>query len=267
MLFLGVHGVDERAGLTTPNLVEAETDRALIAAARRVWSSSPTHTKWGVVGLQHASPTSTTSTSSSPTTARPRAGRTRLVANGPAALVIDDLRGRRLPTQAGGRDATPGPSYGDPRSPTAARSSTSTTPSPTCPASARARPGRHAPARRRRPRPAAAAPRPADAASGSRSPRTGWTAPSCRPPTSARCARPAAARCRREIPARRLRRRRLREPLPVASADRRRRSPARSTADGAVRLRARPPVAARSSASPPTTTRRSPTSTRAGCAP
>ena len=31
-LFLGVHGVDERAGLTTPNLVEAETNRALIAA-------------------------------------------------------------------------------------------------------------------------------------------------------------------------------------------------------------------------------------------
>ena len=28
MLFLGVHGMDERAGLTTPNLVEAETDRA-----------------------------------------------------------------------------------------------------------------------------------------------------------------------------------------------------------------------------------------------
>ena len=33
-LVLGVHGIDERAGLTTPNLVEAETNRALIAAAR-----------------------------------------------------------------------------------------------------------------------------------------------------------------------------------------------------------------------------------------
>ena len=31
-----MHGIDERAGLTTPNLVEAETNRALIAAARRV---------------------------------------------------------------------------------------------------------------------------------------------------------------------------------------------------------------------------------------
>ena len=49
-LFLGVHGVDDRAGLTTPNLVEAETNRALIAAARRVVVTADS-TKWGVVGL------------------------------------------------------------------------------------------------------------------------------------------------------------------------------------------------------------------------
>jgi DeoR/GlpR family transcriptional regulator of sugar metabolism len=49
-LFLGVHGVDERAGLTTPNLVEAETDRALVACARRVAVVADS-TKWGVVGL------------------------------------------------------------------------------------------------------------------------------------------------------------------------------------------------------------------------
>jgi DeoR/GlpR family transcriptional regulator of sugar metabolism len=49
-LFLGVHGVDERAGLTTPNLVEAETNRALIASARRVVVTADS-TKWGVVGL------------------------------------------------------------------------------------------------------------------------------------------------------------------------------------------------------------------------
>src|SRR4051794_29331987 len=49
-LVLGVHGIDERAGLTTPNLVEAETNRALIAAARRVVVTADS-TKWGVVGL------------------------------------------------------------------------------------------------------------------------------------------------------------------------------------------------------------------------
>ena len=49
-LFLGVHGIDERAGFTTPNLVEAETNRALIAAARQVVVTADS-TKWGVVGL------------------------------------------------------------------------------------------------------------------------------------------------------------------------------------------------------------------------
>jgi DeoR/GlpR family transcriptional regulator of sugar metabolism len=49
-LFLGVHGVDEHAGFTTPNLVEAETNRALIAAARQVVVTADS-TKWGVVGL------------------------------------------------------------------------------------------------------------------------------------------------------------------------------------------------------------------------
>jgi DeoR/GlpR family transcriptional regulator of sugar metabolism len=49
-LFLGVHGIDERAGLTSPNLEEAETNRALIAAARQVVVTADS-TKWGVVGL------------------------------------------------------------------------------------------------------------------------------------------------------------------------------------------------------------------------
>lgn len=49
-LFLGVHGIDDRAGLTTPNLDEAETNRALVAAARQVAVTADA-TKWGVVGL------------------------------------------------------------------------------------------------------------------------------------------------------------------------------------------------------------------------
>lgn len=49
-LFLGVHGLDAEAGLTTPNLLEAETDRALIAAAGRTVVLAD-HTKWSQVGL------------------------------------------------------------------------------------------------------------------------------------------------------------------------------------------------------------------------
>src|SRR5690606_24145704 len=49
-LFLGVHGLDAEAGLTTPNLLEAETDCALIAAAGRTVVLAD-HTKWSQVGL------------------------------------------------------------------------------------------------------------------------------------------------------------------------------------------------------------------------
>jgi DeoR family glycerol-3-phosphate regulon repressor len=49
-LFLGVHGVETRAGFTTPNLLEAETNRAFAATARNVVVLAD-HTKWGTVGM------------------------------------------------------------------------------------------------------------------------------------------------------------------------------------------------------------------------
>lgn len=49
-VFLGVHGMDQRSGFTTPNLMEADTDRALVEAARRLIVVAD-HTKWGVVGI------------------------------------------------------------------------------------------------------------------------------------------------------------------------------------------------------------------------
>jgi len=50
LTFLGVHGLDVETGLTTPNLLEAETDRAMVAAAGRLIVLAD-HTKWGVTGL------------------------------------------------------------------------------------------------------------------------------------------------------------------------------------------------------------------------
>jgi DeoR/GlpR family transcriptional regulator of sugar metabolism len=50
LLFLGVHGISPQAGLSTPNLAEAETNRRLVHSARRVVVVAD-HTKWGVVGL------------------------------------------------------------------------------------------------------------------------------------------------------------------------------------------------------------------------
>jgi DeoR/GlpR family transcriptional regulator of sugar metabolism len=50
LLFLGVHGLSVDAGLSTPNLAEAETNRQFIRSARRVVVIAD-HTKWGTVGL------------------------------------------------------------------------------------------------------------------------------------------------------------------------------------------------------------------------
>lgn len=50
LLFMGVHGMSERAGFTTPNLMEADTDRALIDAAHRM-AVVADHTKWETVGI------------------------------------------------------------------------------------------------------------------------------------------------------------------------------------------------------------------------
>jgi len=50
ILFMGVHGMEERAGLTTPNLLEAETNRALLRSAQQLVVVAD-HTKWGIVGL------------------------------------------------------------------------------------------------------------------------------------------------------------------------------------------------------------------------
>ena len=50
LVFVGVHGMDPRSGFTCPNLLEADTDRALIEAGRRLVVVTD-HSKWGVVGI------------------------------------------------------------------------------------------------------------------------------------------------------------------------------------------------------------------------
>jgi DeoR/GlpR family transcriptional regulator of sugar metabolism len=50
LVLMGVHGMDPRGGFTTPNLMEAETDRALVAAGRRLVVLVD-HSKWELVGI------------------------------------------------------------------------------------------------------------------------------------------------------------------------------------------------------------------------
>lgn len=49
-VFLGVHGIHTKTGLTTPNLLEAETNRAFIASSHQTIVLAD-HTKWGTPGL------------------------------------------------------------------------------------------------------------------------------------------------------------------------------------------------------------------------
>jgi DeoR/GlpR family transcriptional regulator of sugar metabolism len=49
-VFMGTHGMDGRSGFTTPNILEADTNRALIATGRRLIVLAD-HTKWGIVAM------------------------------------------------------------------------------------------------------------------------------------------------------------------------------------------------------------------------
>jgi DeoR/GlpR family transcriptional regulator of sugar metabolism len=57
LLFMGVHGMTERAGFTTPNLLEAETNQAFIRGAAELVVVAD-HTKYGVTGLSTICPLS-----------------------------------------------------------------------------------------------------------------------------------------------------------------------------------------------------------------
>lgn len=50
IVFLGVHGMHERAGFTTPNMLESETNQALIETGGRLVVTAD-HTKWGIAGV------------------------------------------------------------------------------------------------------------------------------------------------------------------------------------------------------------------------
>jgi len=61
VLFLGVHGLHPVAGLTTPNISEAETNRLLISRCRRLVVVAD-HTKWHTTALCTVAPLSAVDT-------------------------------------------------------------------------------------------------------------------------------------------------------------------------------------------------------------
>lgn len=50
LVFMGVHGMDPHSGFTTPNVLEADTNHALVESGRRLIVVAD-HTKWGVIGI------------------------------------------------------------------------------------------------------------------------------------------------------------------------------------------------------------------------
>ena len=54
-VFMGVHGMSAKAGFTTPNLSEAETNKAFVEATQQLVVLAD-HTKWNVTGLSSIAP-------------------------------------------------------------------------------------------------------------------------------------------------------------------------------------------------------------------
>ena len=50
LVFMGIHGMEPRSGFTTPNLLEADTNRAMVACGRSLVIVGDS-TKWGTVGI------------------------------------------------------------------------------------------------------------------------------------------------------------------------------------------------------------------------
>ena len=97
LVFMGVHGMDGKAGFTCPNLSEAETDRALIEAGRRLVVLAD-HTKWGVIGIASIARLDQADVLVSDTRARRRSPRRPLRDDGGRA---DPRRRRREPSTPG----------------------------------------------------------------------------------------------------------------------------------------------------------------------
>jgi DeoR/GlpR family transcriptional regulator of sugar metabolism len=92
-VFMGTHGLDPRAGFTTPNMLEAETNRALIEAGRRLVILAD-HTKWGTIGISSMGPLSDADTLITDSGLDP-AARSQLGSSVRQLIVVDVISGTR----------------------------------------------------------------------------------------------------------------------------------------------------------------------------
>jgi DeoR/GlpR family transcriptional regulator of sugar metabolism len=105
-VFMGTHGVDARSGFTTPNILEAETNRALIQAGRRLIVLAD-HTKWGIIGISSVARLEEADTMITDSGLDP-AARQQLATAVRRLILVDVITGERR-TIVGGVDETPSP--------------------------------------------------------------------------------------------------------------------------------------------------------------
>lgn len=101
-VFMGTHGLDPRSGLTTPNILEAETNRALIELGRRLIVLAD-HTKWGIIGISSVARLADVDTVITDTGLEP-AARSQLAAAVRRLIVVDPRTGERRTTVHGSEE-------------------------------------------------------------------------------------------------------------------------------------------------------------------
>lgn len=111
-VFMGTHGLDSRSGLTTPNILEAETNRALIESGRRLIVLAD-HTKWGIIGISSVARLADVDTVITDA-GMEQGARNQLAAAVRRLIVVDPTTGERLTILGGpsgsadGHGSTPG---------------------------------------------------------------------------------------------------------------------------------------------------------------
>ena len=102
-VFMGSHGMDARSGFTTPNILEAETNRALIEAGRRLVVLAD-HTKWGIVGISSVARLDEADTIITDTGLNP-AARSQLASSVRRLILVDAVTGERQTIESGTESA------------------------------------------------------------------------------------------------------------------------------------------------------------------
>jgi DeoR/GlpR family transcriptional regulator of sugar metabolism len=102
-VFMGSHGIDARSGFTTPNILEAETNRALIEAGRRLVVLAD-HTKWGIVGISSVARLDEADTIITDTGLNP-AARSQLASSVRRLILVDAVTGERQTIESGTESA------------------------------------------------------------------------------------------------------------------------------------------------------------------